>query len=36
MLPHDITEGIPFLNLTGRFGNIYVNIINSSIVVNDE
>ncbi|KAM3146575.1 hypothetical protein pb186bvf_001544, partial [Paramecium bursaria] len=36
MLPHEKTEGIPFLNLTGRFGNIYVNIINQSIIVNDE
>lgn len=26
-LPHIIPEGIRFLNLTGRFGNIYVNVI---------
>ncbi|KAM3127056.1 hypothetical protein pb186bvf_020829 [Paramecium bursaria] len=35
-LPHDIKEGIPFLNLTGKFGNIYVNIINQSVIVDEE
>lgn len=26
-LPHAIPKGVRFLNVTGRFGNVYVNLI---------
>jgi len=26
-LPHTIPKGIRFLNVTGRFGNVYINVI---------
>jgi hypothetical protein len=37
-LPHEIPKGIRFLNITHRFGNIYINIVNrphSAVSLND-
>lgn len=27
IMPHEIPKGVRFFNITGRFGNIYVNLI---------